>query len=481
MSAEAEQKETEEKKPSGWEFPDPMVMIFYILLLASLMTLVVPPGTYEREEVNGSQTVIPGSFSYTESDSGFSIAGPIDFLFSIFVSIPAGLVEAAPFLFIVFIAGGLFHVMTESRALENSVATLVSKVGVDNRGLIVWIGTFIYGFFGISVGFENNIALVPVAMIIAATLGYSNVVGVCMAVGGIGVGFALSPINPYTVGVSQEIAGLPLFSGALYRTVLCLTALSLLSLYITHYVVKRADATLDSGSEEEGLDGDLSDYSMRRRDMVIIGTFVLGIVVIAVCSYLAGTGALGRSWYIKEIAAVFLIISIVAGLASNMSANEYVENMIEGASKVTAGALIIGLAASIKVMLENGGIIDTIIHALSTMAEAVPLVVLGPVMSVIQGVINFFVPSGSGQALVTMPILIPLAEITGMSRQLMILSFQVGDGLTNLIVPTSGGMLAMLALGGVSYPKWIQVIMPFMIVVYLLCWVFLVVGHYIGY
>lgn len=463
-----------------WQFPDPMVMIFYILLLASLLTLIVPAGSFEREEIDGATRVVPGSFAYTESDGVFSLGSVIDFFFSIFVAIPRGLLDAAPYLFIVFVAGGLFHVMTKSRAMEHAIGTMVKHVGLERRGLIIWLGTYLYGLFGIAVGFENNIALVPVAMIISATIGYGNVVGVCMAVGGIGIGFALSPINPYTVGVSQQIAELPLFSGALFRLILCLASLSLLALYITAFVVKRKDAQPDA-VEEDGLSMDISDYHMRKRDKIIIGAFALGIVVIAVCSYLSGTGALGRSWYINEIAAVFLIISIVAAVASGMSANDYVANMVEGASKVTGGALVIGLAASIKIMLDDGGIIDTIIYGLNATAQAVPLQLLAPVMSVIQGIINFFVPSGSGQALVTMPILVPLADLTGMSRQLMIMAFQVGDGLTNLIVPTSGGTLAMLALGGVSYPQWMKVIMPFMLFVYLLCFVFLIIGHYIGY
>lgn len=478
MSETTEDRSTESGGPK-LKFPHPMAMIFYILLLAAVMTLIVPSGSYEREEVGGRERVIPGSFSHTETEGGFSIGGAIDFLFSIIVTIPRGLVDAGPYLFIVFIAGGLFHVMRESNALENTVATIVRKVGTDNRGMMIWIGTYIYGLFGVAVGFENNIALVPVAMIVAATLGYSNVVGASMAIGGIGVGFALSPINPYTVGVSHDIAGLPLFSGAALRTLLTIAALALLALYINHWIVKRDDAGLDD-AEGRGL-GDLSDYKMTRTDKIIMGAFAFGILVIAVCSYLAGAGMLGRSWYISEIAAVFLIISMIAGFASNMSVSEYIETMVEGASKVVGGALIIGLAASISIMLEDGQIIDTIIHGLSSIAQGVPLMVLGPVMSVLQGIFNFFVPSGSGQALVTMPILIPLAEITGMSKQLMILSFQVGDGLTNLIIPTAGGTLAMLALAGVPYPKWVGIMAPFMAVLYVLCWVFLVIGHYIGY
>ncbi|MGI3170357.1 YfcC family protein [Pseudooceanicola sp. C21-150M6] len=470
---------TQDRATRKWQFPDPMVMIFYILLLASLLTLIVPAGSYEREEVGGATRVVPDSFAYTPSDGGFSIGGAVDFLFSIFVAIPRGLLDAAPYLFIVFIAGGLFHTMTKSQAMEHAIGTMVKHIGLERRGLIIWLGTYLYGLFGIAVGFENNIALVPVAMIISATIGYGNVVGVCMAVGGIGIGFALSPINPYTVGVSQTIADLPLFSGAIYRLILCLASLSLLALYITMYVVKLKDAAPEAGGA--GLSKDISEYHMRKSDKIIIGAFALGIVVIAVCSYLSGTGTLGRPWYINEIAAVFLIISVVAAVASGMSANDYVANMIEGASKVTGGALVIGLAASIKIMLDDGGIIDTIIYGLNATAQAVPLQLLAPVMSVIQGVINFFVPSGSGQALVTMPILVPLADLTGMSRQLMIMAFQVGDGLTNLIVPTSGGTLAMLALGGVSYPLWMKVFMPFMVIVYLLCFAFLIAGHYIGY
>jgi len=467
------------KDGSKFTFPHPMAMIFYILLVAAVMTLFVPAGSYERELVDGRERVISNSFSYIDGGDGFSVGSAIDFFFSIIVAIPKGLVNAGPYLFIVFIAGGLFQVMKKSHALENTVATIVRKVGTDNRALMIWVGTFIYGLFGAAVGFENNIALVPIAMIVTATLGYSNVVGAAMAVGGIGVGFALSPINPYTVGVSHDIAGLPLFSGAGLRTLLMVSALALLALYINTWVVRRADAALDEGNTQ-GL-GDLSDYKMTGTDKIIMGAFGLGILVIAVCSYLAGAGILRRPWYINEIAAVFLIISMVAGFASRMSVTGYIETMIDGASKVVGGALIIGLAASISVVLEDGQIIDTIINGLSAVAQGLPLVILGPVMSVLQGIFNFFVPSGSGQALITMPILMPLAELTGMSKQLMILAFQVGDGLTNLIIPTAGGTLAMLALAGVPYPKWVGIMAPFMGVLYLICWVFLIVGHYIGY
>lgn len=469
------------KKSWGQRIPDPMVIIFYILLVASVMTVVIPQGAYEMEKFNGRNRVIAGSFHLIESaGQDVTFSNIINKIFNIFVAIPEGLISASQYLFIVFIAGGLFHVMFKSGALENCVGTAVKHIGLRRKNLLIWLATYMYGIFGITVGFENNIALVPVALLVSSALGFSNLVGACIAVGGIGVGFALSPINPYTVGVSQSIAGLPLFSGALLRTGLVFAALSLLALYITAFVVKKDSNTLASG-EGQGLTKDIEDYSMSKRDFAIIAVFGLGVLAIAVCSYLAGIKVLGRSWYIKEITAVFLIIAIMVGVICRMSPNQFVAHMIEGASKVTAGALIIGLAASIKVILQDGGIIYTIVDGLNQTLEFVPQQLLAIAISIIQGVINLFIPSGSGQALVTMPILIPLADLLDMSRQLMILAFQVGDGLTNIIIPTSGGTLAMLALARVSYSEWLKVIFPFMLCVYALSWAFILVAGSIGW
>ncbi|MBK2123735.1 TIGR00366 family protein, partial [Fangia hongkongensis] len=186
-------------------------------------------------------------------------------------------------------------------------------------------------------------------------------------------------------------------------------------------------------------------------------------------------------WYINQIAAVFLVIAFIVAFIYRYPPNYFIQLMMEGASRVTAGALVIGLAASIKIILEEGHIIDTIVFYLSGSLDNIPVVISAVMMSVIQGVINLFIPGGSGQALATMPILLPVASLIGMSKQLMILAFQVGDGLTNLIVPTSGGTLAMIALARVSYTNWLKVIFPFMIFAYLLSWLFIIIGYVIGW
>ncbi|MGM0700811.1 MAG: YfcC family protein [Pseudomonadota bacterium] len=459
-----EQTLTQRKKKWYQTVPDPMVLIFMILLATYALTFVVPAGEYERVQEDGRTRVVPESFTYLTDVEAIS---PFD----IFVAVPRGLNEASLYLFIVFIAGGLFHILQRTGALENAIGVAVNRVGVERRNIIITAGTFIYGFFGVAVGFENNIALVPIAVLIASAIGCSSLVGTTMAVGGIGIGFALSPINPYTVGVAQGIAELPTFSGAWLRTLLVVSSLALLSLYICKWVVKM---DFEEPDNTKAMTKSLDEYQLTKSNKLILGVFVLGLAAMLV-------GVFTRGWYINEIAGMFLLIAIVIGIVNGLSANEIVKQMMEGASKVTPGALVIGLAASIQVILGQAQIIDTIVHGLSGLIQDIPGALSAIMASMVQGAINLFVPSGSGQALVTMPILIPVADLVGMSRQLMITAFQVGDGLTNLIVPTSGGTLAMLALGRVSYVAWLKAILPFMVLVYVLAWVGLIIGHMTGY
>ncbi len=455
----------------GWfsEFPDPMVLIFMVLVAVYLLTFIIPAGEFAREVVDGRSRVISGSFQLITETA------PLHF-FELFLAIPQGMVNASQFLFIVFIAGGLFHVMQSTGALENLVGVAANKVGVGagnntrSRNLIIVLGTFIYGFFGVAVGGENNIALVPVGVLVASAIGCSRLVGVTMAVGGIGIGFALSPISPYTVGVAQSIGELPLFSGWELRTLMVLASLAMLSAYICLRVVKMEF----HDDQPVEMSKPLHEYRLSRQDLIILGIFLTGLATLL-------TGVFTRGWYIKEITAIFLIMAIVIGFAAGMSANQLVKRMMEGAASVTSGALVIGLAASIPVILQDAQVIDTIVKSLSSIMEGMPVALAAVVTSIIQGVINLFIPSGSAQALITMPILIPLADLIGMSRQLMVTAFQVGDGLTNLFIPTAGGILAMLALGRVSYAQWLPVILPIMVLIYAFCWVMMVAAAYLGY
>ena len=447
-----------------FKVPDPMVLLFSALVMSPIVTHILPSGTFEREEVNGQTRVVPGSYHHIDGDpAGF---------FDIFLAVPKGLMEASQYLFIVFIAGGLFNVLSSTGALENLVGTIVRKVGLKNRGVIIWITTFVFGFFGVAVGFENNIALVPIAMLVARAIGGSNLVGAGMAVGGIGVGFALSPINPYTVGVSQQIADLPLFSGWQVRGVLVTIALCIVAWYSVR-AIETHPASEDE-DDENSLSKPIEEYSLESKDWKVLTIFVGGLAYMLY-------GVFAHAWYINEIAATFLAIAIFVGIACRIPGDRFVQIMMEGASSVTAGALIIGLAASIQIVLEEGMIIDTVIQGLAGVLSSLPVTVAAIMTTVVQGILNFFIPSGSGQAMVTMPILIPLGDLIGISRQTMVMAFQVGDGLTNLIVPTSGGTLAMLAMGRVSYSSWLRFSLPLMLGIYALSWAFIVAAVLLGW
>jgi uncharacterized ion transporter superfamily protein YfcC len=451
-------------KPWYLRVPDPMVLIFSILVIASILTHFIPAGEFARETIDGMTKIVPGSYQ--------TITGQPTSFFDVFVAVPLGLINAAPYLFIVFIAGGLFHLLKVTHALENLVGTAVHKVGTHNKPLVIIATTYIFGFFGIAVGFENNIALVPIAILVGRALGGSNMLGVGMAVGGIGAGFALSPINPYTIGVSQKIAELPLFSGAGLRWALVLSALMIVALYMIRYDRKHGKSNDTTGGAQ--LSKALHEYSMNAQDYRVMGIFLAGLALML-------WGVFTKGWYINEIAACFLMIAIAVGIACKMNGDTIVKHMMDGASTVVPGALVIGLAASIQVVLKDAQVIDTVVYGMSNMLHGMPDVVSAISMSVAQGFLNFFIPGGSGQALVTMPVLIPLSDMIGVSRQVTILAFQVGDGLTNLIVPTSGGTLAMLALGGVSYERWLKMVLPLVGTLYLLAWAFITFAVLTGY
>ena len=235
--------------------------------MSALVTHILPSGSFERVEVDGQTRVVPGSYH--------AVQGEPASLFDIFQAVPKGLLEASQYLFIVFIAGALFNVLSSTGALENLVGTVVRIVGLRNRALIVWITTFVFGFFGVAVGFENNIALVPIAMLVARAIGGSNLVGAGMAVGGIGVGFALSPINPYTVGVSQQIADLPLFSGAPVRTCLVFLSLCLVAWYSVRALETNPASDDDDGS---GLSKPIDEYALETKDWKVLFIFWSGLV-----------------------------------------------------------------------------------------------------------------------------------------------------------------------------------------------------------
>ncbi len=451
--------------------PNPFVLLFIIIIAVGLLTYIIPAGEFERVNVGGRMGVVAGTYHSVEQS-------PVGF-FDLFKALPIGMVKSASIIFITLISGALFGLLNSTGALENAVGLVVRKIGINKRNRLIWLITFIFGFMGATVGFENNIALVPIAVLVALALGGDLMVGAGMAVAGIGIGFATSPINPYTVGVGDVIANLPMFSGALLRTGFCIASLAIVAHHTCRYLAridKDPSRSLVTGIGTEGLAlrRPLEEYSLSGRDKVVLASFLIGMATILF-------GVFTWGWYITEISAVFIVMAVAAGILAGMTSDEIVAKMVKGASDIVGGALIIGVARGIQVILDDGRIGDTIVQALAAPLADLPVTLSAILMTVVHSVINFFIPSGSGQAMATLPIMIPLSDLIGMTRQTAIMAFQVGDGVMNLLVPTLGGLLAMIALARVPFDRWFRFAFPLAMKILVTSWFFLAFAVFINW
>jgi len=441
-------------------------MLFGIIILVSILTYILPAGSFERILVNGRKAVVPDSYKIIPST-------PIGIL-DMFKAMPLGFKSAAEIIFIVFAGAIMFGFMEKSKAVENSVGTLVKNLGLKNKNLIIVIMTFIYGLLGVAVGYENNIAMVPIAAVLSLALGGDLILAAGISVGAMTIGFGLSPINPYTVGTGHKIAELPMFSGALLRSVLCFIGLSIMAYYNVRYfkkITKHPEKSLGKGLDisNMSLSKPIKDYRVSGNNWSVISIFIIGLLVILY-------GVFNLKWYLNELSAVFLMIALLCGIVSRLDATTMSETVLKSVSVAAPGAFMVGFATSIKVLMEMGSIGDTISYNLSLMLQGLPLYASAISMSISQTVINFFIPSGSGQALATLPVMLPLGESLGLTRQITILAFQIGDGLSNLVNPTLGGLIAMLSMCRVPIDKWIRFIFPVLITLLVIAFVTLIIA-----
>ena len=453
------------------KLPHPYILLFLIVVAVAILTYFLPPGVYDRVVVDGRKVVDPATYHAVDPT-------PVT-LMQFLTAIPRGIVNAGIVVVITFISGAMFNVLQSTGAIEHGVGYAVKRIGVGNYKKLIWIVMLIFGFLGATVGFENNIAVTPIAVFVALALGGDVMVGAGMAIAGIGIGFATSPINPYTVGTAHAIAQLPIYSGIAFRSLYCLCAIILTGFHVTSYMDRiRRDPSKslvpDADTSGLTLTKPIEDYELTGRDKAVLSVFVAGMAFTIF-------GVLRYGWYLNEMAGLFLLIGIVGAFVGGIRPNRMVELMIEGAKSVAGGALAIGVALAIQVVMKDGNITDAVIHGLVAPLQGLGGYASAVLMSVAHCLINFLIPSGSGQAMATMPVMIPLSDLVGMTRQVSVMAFQIGDGVTNLCYPTVGGMLAMLALTRVPFDRWFRFVFPLVVKVVLLGWVFMCVGIAIGW
>ena len=468
--ARNERKGFFKKFSSEIKVPHTLVIIFSIIILMAIATYIVPGGAYEKvvKEVNGqSRTVVlNGSFTFVENES--------QGLFQVMQAPVQGLQDSAEIIAFLFIVGGAFSLITRTKAIDSAIAKVVS-IFKGNEILIIPIIFTLFSLGGATFGMtEEAIPFITILVPLMLALGFDSILAVGISYLGCIIGFATAMLNPFTVGIAQSIAEIPLFSGIEYRTIIWVitTAVGIGFLMIYARKVKKNPEfspmyKLDQEKQSEEIKFTLSHK-------IIIAS-------IGVCLAVIVWGVLKKGFWIPEIAAVFLITGVFSAIVGGLKADEMAESFIAGAKDMIGAAMVIGFARAIVIIAENAQIIDTILYGLSSFIGKLPSLLAACVMLPVQMFINFFVISGSGQAALTMPILAPLGDLLEISRQTTVLIFQLGDGFSNAIFPTSGVLMACLGMAGIPYSKWFKWIMPLQIILFALGIIFITCAMMMGW
>lgn len=471
--------------------PNTYVIIFTVLLVCAVATWLVPGGEPQTWQV------------FSALYEGFSNqAGIIAF---------------------VLIIGGAFWVVNSTKAVDEGIMKFITKVQILERfslvrklgvgNIVITLIMLLFGLFGAVFGMsEETIAFVAVVIPLARSLGYDEFVAVCMVYVAAHVGFAGAMLNPFTIGIAQGMSGLPLFSGIEYR-VFCWIVLMFIAITFVLLRVTKMYKPLKRKVLSEAISGDSCDPVNKTRAWICYGVLTVVLLLFAVfyasdCVIKLGEssfetpwllwvasglfvvtsflslrnsvkmfilnmlmftivflviGAMGYGWYLSEICALFMALAICSGFSANYSADTIAKEFIAGAKDIFSAALIIGFAAGIIVILENGQVIDTMLASMASALEGTGRVGALGSMYGIQTFINLFIPSASAKAAVTMPIMAPFSDMIEVSRQATVLAFQFGDGFTNMITPCSGVLMAVLSVAKIPYENWVKLIWKFIL------------------
>ncbi|MHB9304911.1 YfcC family protein [Fusobacterium polymorphum] len=454
-------------------FPNTYVIIILMMIVAVLLTWIIPSGEFERvkDEVSKQSIIIPGTFKYIENN-------PISFL-QIPVYIMKGLAKASDIVFLVIIVGGAFNIIIETGMFQ-SFAGRLTKVFSNKEVLIIPAFSTIFALACTTMGVNTFIGFAPIAVIIARSIGYDAIVGVSMVALGGAIGFSTGTFNPFTTGVAQSIAGLPIFSGVGYRFICLVAFLIVTNIYIIWYAKKvkaNPEASVVYEMEQENKKVEVSE---KQHDK-IEGRHYLVLLIVIACFVLLVYGSQNWKWKLQENAAMFLWMGVLSGFAYGFGPSKIAEEFTKGAKKLVYGALMIGMANGISLILADGKILDTTVQYLGGLLVVLPSHAQAAGMFLMQLLINGLITSGSGQAAATMPIMLPVADIIGMTKQTAVLAFNFGDGLSNYILPTSSALMGFIAMVGISYSNWMKFMWKLFLIWTVVGTVLVIVANSINY
>lgn len=457
------------------KFPDTLVIIFSFMILFTILTWVVPAGEFDRELVNGKNVIIPNTYHKVEQSPK---------LIELFIMPIKGFVSAAEIIGFILIVGGVFTIINYTGAINAVLFKIIkaSKTNPTLKKMVIPIIMFFFSLGGATFGMaEETLVFIMITIPLSISLGYDSIVGVSVAFIGAAVGFAGAFFNPFTIGIAQGIAEIPIFSGWEFRVIVWFIFTIAGILYVSYYARKVEKDPItslvgDIEYDDKVMNLEEQDLQLNGRRIAILGLFAFSILLLVVgvqtkpliFDWLS-------NWYIEEISALFLALGIASGLIYGIGPSKMVSYFGEGARDMAMAALIVGFAKSIILIGEEGKIIDTILYSVSTLGEDLPNYISVQLMFLVQTGINFFVPSGSGQAALTMPLMAPLSDILGISRQTAVLAYQFGDGITNMIIPTSAVLMGVLQIAKIPYDKWFKFILPLVVILSIIAMILLMI------
>ncbi len=426
------------------KFPNALVIMIGFILFSAVLTYIVPQGEYERfinPDTNQTK-VVPGSFEQIEA--------PSVSVFDILLSIPEGFIARADLIALILLIGASFFVIEKTGALKDGIEYLTTLLnGREEIALIVVSLAFLTG--GALSGLQEEIiAMTPVLLYLSSRMGYNSFVAVAISYGSAILGAAFSPINPFAVVIAQKETNLEFLSGSGFRLVVMAIAFCIWMFMVIRYANKNKVVKEDLHLFEK--------KNLNPRSALILGLVALAFVILIV-------GILKYNWGFNEMSAEFFVIGILVGLIGKLGLNGTSEAYIEGFQAMIFASILVGLSSSISIILERGMIIDTLIYGLFTPMQYLPTSLSAISMMVSQSLLHLVVPSYSGQAVLTMPILAPLSDLIGLSRQVCVLAYQYGAVMTDLIIPTNGGLMAVLAIAGIPFDKWFKFAIKLVLVI----------------
>ena len=465
------------KRKRKLSMPDTLIIVASVVLLVAILSWIIPSGTYDYQEMNINGRIrnvaIDGTY-HTIDKSEVTTTGFLGF----FSVLYRGCVEAADVIFMILCCCGTFGVVVKTGAFHAGIGTILKKLK-GKEILLVPIIMMIFGLGGSVFGMASEFyGFYPLIVGLGVALGYDAMFGFAIIAVGEFVGFMGATLNPYSVGIAQTISGVELYSGTGYRAICFVIFMAISIIYVMIYgrkIKKNPGASVVFGEKNiHAFDRDeLNEYSFTLKDGLVLLDFIVVLIVLML-------GLIKWGWDFPQLCGLFLLMSMIAAAICKWSPNKWCSEFIDSAKTAMWGCILTGIAKAITVVMQDAQIMDTVIYGLSNVLKNAPHAVSAQVMLVVQTLINFFIPSATGQASATMPIMAQLADIIGVSRQTAVLAFQFGDGLSNIFWPTAD-IVIICGLGGISLQKWYKWFTPLFLILFVTQAILLGIATGIGF